>query len=777
MSDLSISKLLHVPDAPISRQRIKWSNGFGNAYYTKGRSSVVWLPSSSRWDSALGVWSLIEDTTASNTHFLSAPIDVIAGERVVISIYAKAGSRSVLQLRFTSSGTTWGAAGVQTHCDFDLSAGTASSVYEGSTSLGVAFIESLGGGWYRCALAATCQATSTVTARAHLHNGSGFSYTGNGTGNILVADEQFETEIDSGPTAYNQSETVPLRSNQAIVRAITQQNPVPYSNTLSDAAWTKTRCSIGGTITLNGGALNGWAGAVLSKVVENTDNNTHFIVCATDSILVNPAGLVSLRFLAQGDGTRRHLKFRIYGDSASNFAVHTVELRDNDTPFKTVVGTASLHSIERTLVDTVSGRPVYEIVARVWPSTTSDTALYQLQFLIDNGSTDSFAGDGTSGIYLGKIQVASGYDLPDYGSDTTAADPAFANVVSAATLNGIAQGVALDAITLHTEDQTQTTPWFRTNIHAVTSEGLSADGYPAYKVDCDTTSSSHILGTAPSQKSLADSSLLTFFADSKADERNWLLLQIRDKTGGFPSKYFDVASGIIGATSGTIVEASMESRGNGWWRCRLVCSVGVGATTPGCRLAIAEANNDASFAGLGANDGLLVSRCFAVEGNVPMQDADAAYVRAGSTMEHVRDRSSGIVTLPAFDDFLEGEAHEVTPWYELLDLSISDGAATITDDFEIEPYVPSMYTDACSGALIYPPDDTADGDAGYLILDSGAGQAFPDQFDFRATEASVLRTRSYGGGTWKSERTVNLTAGDSPWVAPRKVGIGIGVGV
>jgi len=192
---------------------------------------------------------------------------------------------------------------------------------------------------------------------------------------------------------------------------------------------------------------------------------------------------------------------------------------------------------------------------------------------------------------------------------------------------------------------------------------------------------------------------------------------------------------------------------------------------------VGEADNDNTFAGLGANDGLLVSRCFAVEGNVPMAEADAAYVRAGSTMEHVRDRSSAIVTLPGFDDFLEGESHEVTPWYELLDLSISDGATTISDDFEIEPYVPSLYTDGSSGALIYPPDDTADGDAGYLILDSGAGQAFPGQFDFRATEASVLRTRSYGSGTWKSERTENLTAGDSPWVAPRKVGIGIGVGL
>lgn len=118
---------------------------------------------------------------------------------------------------------------------------------------------------------------------------------------------------------------------------------------------------------------------------------------------------------------------------------------------------------------------------------------------------------------------------------------------------------------------------------------------------------------------------------------------------------------------------------------------------------VAEGDNDINFNGNGANDGILVSRCFAVEGNVAMADADAAYVRAGSTIEYVRDRSSAIVTMPARTEFATGESHATSRWGVDLDLAISDGTDTVTDDFQVQALYSTRFGTAGAGPYVSPP--------------------------------------------------------------------------
>ncbi len=727
---IDFSRTEYIPDAPASRNLLKWSNGFGNAVYTKNRLSTT-------YDSALDAWRLVEDGTASNTHQLYQAARAVAGYSYTVQIKAKSTDR-YLRINFSSFNSVFSEQSVA----FNLQTG---AVHGSSGTIAYTISAADADGFYTCTATATAAASAEAYFVIGLHNGTSSSYSGNSTSYVTAKDMQ--VEVGSTATPYIHTETVPLRSDQMIVRAQGAHNLVPYPNTLSNAAWTKTRCSIGTSLTLTGSATGGWAGVSIPRLVDTTDNNTHFVVCATDSVPANPAGLVSMRFLAAGDGTINKISVFVYGDTSTPYFQYLIDLTDGSNDGSSVAGTAALHSLTVTQVDTVSARPVYEIIVRGWCSTTSDTALNKIEIYAHNGTSTTYIGTGSQGPYVGKIQVVSGYDLPDYPGDGTTADPLFASVVNAATLNSVAQGVALDALILQTEDQTQTTPWSRTNIHAVTAEGVSADGYPAYKIDCDTTNSTHSLGVAASQKTLADSTNITVFVDAKADERNWIAIGGRTKAAGFPAAYFNLSAGTE-HTNTSMVDAEIQSRGNGWYRLRGVFGVSTGGSTPGMAIWVCENDNDLSFAGLGANDGLLVSRCFAVEGNVAMADADAAYVRAGSTMEYVRDRSSAIVTMPSIDEFDAAGDHVATQWYVNQALAITDGSTTISGNTEIQPYVPDDFGTIGSEALIFAPTGAGQGDDCYVRILTGSGTAFPETCDIRGSGTGVVMVYDPDTSAW-----------------------------
>lgn len=73
-------------------------------------------------------------------------------------------------------------------CIFNLTSGTAGTVNNfGSASSGKAYIQSLGGGWYYCALLTLLPAATTyVSCQAFLVSSTNVLYTGNGAGNIGV---------------------------------------------------------------------------------------------------------------------------------------------------------------------------------------------------------------------------------------------------------------------------------------------------------------------------------------------------------------------------------------------------------------------------------------------------------------------------------------------------------------------------------------------------------------------------------------------------------------
>lgn len=86
----------------------------------------------------------------------------------------------------------------------------------------------------------------------------------------------------------------------------------------------------------------------------------------------------------------------------------------------------------------------------------------------------------------------------------------------------------------------------------------------------------------------------------KAGERTWARLIFVKKDGTFPIANFDLANGAIGSLGGGVT-ASIESVGDGWYRCTVAMNMGSGATTPAFIINIAAGNNVVSYTGDGAS--------------------------------------------------------------------------------------------------------------------------------------------------------------------------------
>ncbi len=128
--------------------------------------------------------SLIEDTTASNFHYISQSVSAISGV-YTYSVYAKANTRSQIQLAATGGTTKMGRG-------YDLSSGT----LFGETIGGVVSndidqsITDVGNGWYRCTM--TWNATGQDNLWIVLSVSNAGSYTGDGTSGLYIWGAQLE---------------------------------------------------------------------------------------------------------------------------------------------------------------------------------------------------------------------------------------------------------------------------------------------------------------------------------------------------------------------------------------------------------------------------------------------------------------------------------------------------------------------------------------------------------------------------------------------------------
>lgn len=725
---LDISRSPYIPDAPASRQLLKWPNGFGNAVWTKTGVTVSSRFVSYEIDGETVWFDKIVETAANSDHVIEQrTIASVTSIGHSAQILVKANGRT--DMFFTLYGNNT-ANGIYVRANLSTGALTVSDDFGTGTYAGSS-IESKGNDVYLITVSGipeSATATSFYSLRIQLINSS-TTYLGDGVSGVLLARSQLET--GTTPTAYTHTEHVPLRSDQIIVRAQGPHNPVPYCNDLSNAAWTKTRSSIGSTITLNSNASNGWGGAVLSKIVEDSSTNTHYLESSTGTISANPAGLLSIKFLAQGDGLRNHVQLFAYADSGfSNSIFYVINLADGSTSLSGVGGTGGLHSISTALVDTVSGRPVYEITVRGWLSTTSAQAVHAIRFfLMSNGTTNNYTGNGTSGIYVGKIQVASGHDLPDYPGDTTAADPLFAANISEATLNGIDALLAGDNHFPQSR-ATNANGWgIGSNTTRVANGNLVDATYPG---------ASSYIGNA------SGSNIFLSYNFSNLATGNWTVVcKARIVTGPKPTSGTILSCDYHNGSS--VVRATVPISGSlldGEWR----------------QFSVTFNNQSAGSRSMyfGADTNSLCEIAFA-DVQIGPYAAVMDHTPTLNAAVHVLDRSSAIVTMPGIDEFDAAGDHVGTGWYRDQELAITDGSTTVTDTMQLEAYVPAYYGTIGGGMLLYPPAGAGAGDECYIRAVTGTiSSAYPETCSVYGSGTAAVMAFDPDVSEWLAGEEVSL---------------------
>lgn len=175
----------------IEEQRVNLavrSEDFTNATWVKTRSSVT-SNAIAAPDGATTADKLVEDSTATSTHFCTQTVALVANQTYVLSVFAKAGERGRIVMQ-TGAVSNWV---TEVQVGFDLTTGTLFSASGLPTTPGT--ITPVGNGWYRCSIVGTMKATGT-SGNMNIYlcpNGTAnFTYTGNGTSGAYLWGAQVE---------------------------------------------------------------------------------------------------------------------------------------------------------------------------------------------------------------------------------------------------------------------------------------------------------------------------------------------------------------------------------------------------------------------------------------------------------------------------------------------------------------------------------------------------------------------------------------------------------
>lgn len=233
---------------------LTYSEQFENAAWSKFRSSVT-ANAAVAPDGTTTADKLVEDTSASTTHFAQNNTVGTANTTETLSLFAKPSGRNWIYLQLGNSHFAY----------FDVANGAIGT--SGGTGV-VATITAAGNGWYRCAITGVRDTTQINYIILASGNG-GVSYTGNGIDGVLIWGAQLET--GSTATTYQRVVTASDYADVNAPRYLTcdgvddslytaasvdfatwtsgtRRNLLTYPSAFDNAVWSK---GTGGSVTAN----------------------------------------------------------------------------------------------------------------------------------------------------------------------------------------------------------------------------------------------------------------------------------------------------------------------------------------------------------------------------------------------------------------------------------------------------------------------------------------------------------------------------------------------
>lgn len=399
------------PDGKLEKVRQNlalYSQDFSNAAWTKGNCTVT----GSQADPNGGTNAfLFTDDATNDLHYFYQFVTPQAGE-FTFSFYAKANTLSHCGIRIYDGG-------IYDSAIFNLSNGTKGS--------GDGSIESVGNGWYRVSLTKSIGG-SFAYFNLFLSNGSTYIYSGSGQ-SIYVFGAQYESgvmtdyipttsaAVSVGPTAnvprldYSGGATCgrlilePQRSNSA-----------QFSESFSNSYWSKYNTTITSNATTS---PDGYANA--DKFAENTATNFHSI----DGSFSSGTGVFTASLYAKQAG-RRYLRVLITEITPPVNHSALFDLQTGTVVNNTAGVIASVQS---------AANGFYRLIITSPALVGGQVRMTALLQATTSSTSESYTGDGTSGVFLWGAQLEAGsYPtsyIPTLGASVTRlADAAYKTGIS-----------------------------------------------------------------------------------------------------------------------------------------------------------------------------------------------------------------------------------------------------------------------------------------------------------------------------------------------------------
>ena len=556
-AQLEIGTVAGTYNSTMVKNLLGYTEAFDNAAWTKSNSFVQTnlLTYSEAFDNA--AWTAARVTFSANS--VIAPNGYQTADKLIET--ATTGLHNVQQILTVTSGATYTLSiyakaaertilevidpYTLTGATFDLVNGTAGNPQTGGVTLATnRGIEPAANGFYRCYIRVTTAGTS-LAMRAGLSDGSATSYAGNGTSGLIY----WGAQIVGGSVAgdYRRTDAAAL--------------PVYYPN------------------------HNGVVCA--EKLVESATTADHYI---QESATAGNIPYTYSCYLKAGERTNALV---VMSDLASGNATAIVNL---STGVVTSTVSGSWTSPIAQAVSVGNGYYRVSITATKGAGTSigARTHIYT--------TASSYAGDGTSGIYIFGAQLSDSASLDPYVLNAAAAPTAAAYYGARFDYDP----VTLEAKGLLIEEQRANLVTYSSDLQSVAYDYLGTTWAPnqvispagtttAGKLAEDTSLGRHDLAAKTAIVTTAIPYTVSIYA--KAAERSWFKLRFA-VAGSFLGAYFNVSSGVVGTTDVGFT-ATITNVGNGYYRCTITTTAAVNSYFTGVRLA--SADNTDSYQGISGN--------------------------------------------------------------------------------------------------------------------------------------------------------------------------------
>ncbi len=361
------------------QNKLKYSEEFDNALYTKFLSAISANAVTNPIDSALTADRLADTGVANNYHgcYPGAPLTLPPGQ-YTLSVYAKAGEWTWLALAINVVGT-------EDLSYFDLANGVVGTTHASQTPK----ITPVVGypGWYRCSITRTTPYSTAFYSEIFTASGNGGAiHVGDATKGLYLFGFQLVQANWEGP--YCPTTVQPVDDGNIRNIDAEAQNFFTYSDDQTNANWVKT--NVGST---TGGQIDPFGGTTACLFTDTVDGapTSHYYRQTSAGLLV-----------------AKPFSILIYAKPGTKYMF---SLWDAST------GTATEFNLQ-TLVVThtpaVSGRTGRIIPApngfyrceATWPSNVASGTSWILQIYGAGTGTYTYQGDGTGTMTFARVQIS-----------------------------------------------------------------------------------------------------------------------------------------------------------------------------------------------------------------------------------------------------------------------------------------------------------------------------------------------------------------------------------